>query len=152
MTGARSKFDSDTASVARAEHFPHDADVGVRGIGATREIAFAQAAAALSALVVDLAAVKEKRVVVIECEAPDERLLLADFLNAIIYRMAVDHMLFSRFDVTIDGQKLTARAWGEPLDIVRHTPAVEPKGATYTALKVEQRADKAWVAQCVVDV
>jgi SHS2 domain-containing protein len=31
-------------------------------------------------------------------------------------------------------------------------PAVEPKGATLTALKVERQDDGAWVAQCVVDV
>jgi tRNA nucleotidyltransferase (CCA-adding enzyme) len=29
---------------------------------------------------------------------------------------------------------------------------VEVKGATYTALRVAQEADGAWVAQCVVDV
>lgn len=31
-------------------------------------------------------------------------------------------------------------------------PAVEPKGATLTALEVAVRNDGAWVAQCVVDV
>jgi len=38
------------------------------------------------------------------------------------------------------------------VDIARHRPAVEVKGATYTALRVAQEADGAWVAQCVVDV
>jgi SHS2 domain-containing protein len=61
-------------------------------------------------------------------------------------------MLFARFDVTIDGRALTATAWGEPLDRARHQPAVEIKGATYTALRVARRADGEWEAQCVVDV
>ena len=34
----------------------------------------------------------------------------------------------------------------------RHEPAVEIKGATYTALRVERQKDDTWLAQCVVDV
>ena len=35
------------------EHFPHGADIGVRGIGATRSEAFEQAARALTAVIAD---------------------------------------------------------------------------------------------------
>ena len=79
-------------------------------------------------------------------------LLLADWLNALVLTMATRNMLFARFEVKIDACALTAKAWGEPLDRDRHRPAVEVKGATYTALSVAQRGDGAWVAQCVVDV
>jgi SHS2 domain-containing protein len=41
---------------------------------------------------------------------------------------------------------------GEPVDVARHTPAVEVKGATLTELAVRQEADGTWVAQCVLDV
>jgi SHS2 domain-containing protein len=75
-----------------------------------------------------------------------------NWLNALIYEMAVRHMLFSRFEVKIDGLRLTATAWGERLDIREHEPAVEIKGATLTELKVAQKANGLWVAQCVVDV
>jgi len=54
--------------------------------------------------------------------------------------------------VTLHGHALEARAWGEPIDRERHKPAVEVKGATYTALSVARRDDGTWVAQCVVDV
>src|SRR6266704_2638113 len=53
------------------EHFPHGADVGVRGIGATREEAFAQAALALTAVLTDPARVVSKDAIDIRCEAPD---------------------------------------------------------------------------------
>jgi SHS2 domain-containing protein len=53
--------------------------------------------------------------------------------------------------VDINGGELTATACGEPVDAARHEPAVEVKGATYTALAVAQ-ADGQWCAQCVVDV
>jgi tRNA nucleotidyltransferase (CCA-adding enzyme) len=36
--------------------------------------------------------------------------------------------------------------------MARHEPAVEVKGATYTALRVEQLEDGHWLVQCVVDV
>ena len=133
------------------EHFRHGADVGVRGIGASRDEAFAQAALALTAVVTDPANVRPDRPVKINCETSDDELLLVDWLNALIYEMATRAMLFGRFDVTIRGHALEATAWGETLDRERHQPAVEVKGATYTELQVTER-DGAWVAQSVVDV
>lgn len=138
-------------STARWEHFPHDADVGVRGIGASAAEAFEQAAHALTAVVTH-AAVEPKIRVEVSCDAPDIELLFVEWLNAIIYEMAVRKMLFSRFLVHIDGTRLTGTLWGEPVDIERHTPACEPKGATYTALKVVADDTGLWSAGCIVDV
>jgi tRNA nucleotidyltransferase (CCA-adding enzyme) len=141
-----------SAAPPSAERFPHGADIGIRGIGRTREEAFEQAALALTSIVTDPDCVREARAVEIACEAPDDGLLLVDWLNALIYRMAVDRLLFARFAVRIEGQRLSATAWGEPVDRARHTPAVEPKGATYTELKVRLVDDGTWLAQCVIDV
>ena len=135
-----------------AEHFPHGADIGVRGIGHTKEQAFEQAALALTEIVVEAASIVPREVVEIACAAPSDGLLLADWLNRLIYEMAVRHMVFGRFALTIDDGHLRGRAWGEKLDQARHAPVVEPKGATFTALKVERRGDGAWIAQCVIDV
>jgi tRNA nucleotidyltransferase (CCA-adding enzyme) len=96
--------------------------------------------------------VRPLHAVEIVCAAPEDELLLVDWLNALIYEMATRKMLFSRFSVHIDGEELTGKAWGEPIDIARHKPGVEIKGATYTALRVAQEADGRWLAQCVVDV
>jgi SHS2 domain-containing protein len=135
------------------EHFPHGADVGVRGSGQTLEEAFAQAALALTAVVTDPAGVAAREKVSISCAAPDPELLLTDWLNALIYEMATRHMLFSRFELGIEGgRRLDARAWGERLDVGRHQPAVEVKGATFTGLEVSPRPEGGWTAQCVVDV
>ncbi len=137
-------------STARWEHFPHAADVGVRGFGKSAAEAFEQAALALTAVIThtEIAPVVQ---VDVNCEAPDLELLFVEWLNAIIYEMAVRNMLFSRFAVRIDGTKLTGTLWGEPVDVVRHQPACEPKGATYTALKVAENAG-IWSAACIVDV
>lgn len=134
------------------EHFPHGADIGVRGVGATLSEAFEQAALALTAVITDPHRVGAADKVDIRCEAPDDEMLLVDWLNALIYEMATRNMLFRRFSVAIEVQRLDATAWGETVDRDRHRPAVEVKGATYTALSVVRRDDGNWIAQCVVDV
>jgi tRNA nucleotidyltransferase (CCA-adding enzyme) len=135
----------------RWEHFPHDADVGLRGFGATAAEAFEQAAQALTAVVTQTK-VETKVRVEVTCEAPDLELLFVEWLNAIIYEMAVRGMLFGRFAVQIEGTRLAGTLWGEPVDVGRHAPACEPKGATYTALKVAADDKGTWSAACIVDV
>jgi len=126
--------------------------MGVRGIGATKEQAFEQAALAMTAVITDPAKAAPLEPVEIQCEAPDDELLFVDWLNALVYEMATRKLLFGRFEVHINGAHLTARAWGEPVSAAKHQPAVEVKGATYTALRVAQEQNGEWVAQCVVDV
>lgn len=134
------------------EHFPHEADIGVRGIGSTKEEAFEGAGLALTAVITDPASVAPQEAVAIACEAPDEELLLVDWLNALVYEMATRNMLFRRFTVRFNDHSLHATAWGEKVEVARHQPAVEVKGATYTELIVKRDGQGRWVAQCVVDV
>jgi tRNA nucleotidyltransferase (CCA-adding enzyme) len=136
----------------RWEHFPHQADIGVRGIGVSKAEAFEQAALALTAVITDPQGLRPQESVEITCEAPDDELLLVDWLNALVYEMATRKLLFGRFEVRLAGHRLEARAWGETIDVARHEPAVEVKGATLTSLRVGQDAGGAWIAQCVVDV
>lgn len=134
------------------EHFAHEADVGIRGVGPTREKAFEQAAVALTGVITQPEKVAAKEEVVLKCTAPDDELLLVDWLNGLLYEMGTREMLFSRFEVKIDGSELAGRAWGEKIDVSRHRPVVEVKAATYTELSVRQDEQAGWVAQCVVDV
>lgn len=136
----------------RWEHFPHEADMGVRGFGVSKAAAFEQAALGLTAIITNPQTVQPQEIVDISCDAPDDELLFADWLNALVYEMATRRMLFSGFEVQIDGQHLTGKALGERVDVKRHQPAVEIKGATYTALSVARDETGNWVAQCVVDV
>ena len=136
----------------RWEHFAHGSDIGVRGVGGSKEEAFEQAAFALTAVITDPESVVPSELVELTCEAPDEELLLADWLNTLVYEMATRHMLFGRFEVQIHGETLRAKAWGEKIDALKHQPAAEVKGATYTQLKVYRGSNISWVAQGVVDV
>jgi tRNA nucleotidyltransferase (CCA-adding enzyme) len=133
------------------EHFPHQADIGIRGIAPSKEQAFEQAALALTAVITNPANVKLEDKVNITCEAADDELLLVNWLNALLYEIATRKMLFGRFEVFINKNRLSALAWGEKIDVRRHAPAVEIKGATYTELSVK-KDNNIWIAQCVVDV
>ena len=134
------------------ETFAHEADVGVRGSGATLAEAFAGAAMAMTAAICDPAKVGARDTVKIECAAPDEEMLLVDWLNALVYEMATRKMLFSRFEVSVEEGHLKATVWGEPVDVAKHRPAAEIKGASFCELAVRHEPNGLWLAQCVVDV
>lgn len=134
------------------ETFAHEADIGVRGTGATLADAFAGVALAMASVICDPAQVAPREAVNIECAAPDDDVLLVDWLNALIYEMATRHMLFSRFEVAVENHRLRASVWGESVVAARHQPAAEIKGASFCELAVRRRPDGSWLAQCVVDV
>jgi tRNA nucleotidyltransferase (CCA-adding enzyme) len=134
------------------QHFDHQADIGVHGSGPTLAAAFEEAAVALTAVVTDPARVAAESGIRLECSASDPELLLVDWLNAVIYEMATRRMLFRDFCVVLHDNRLQGTASGESVDVVRHRPAAEPKGATYTALRVYKDEAGTWHAQCVIDV
>jgi len=133
------------------ETFEHEADIGIRGFGQTAEEAFENTALAMYSVMVNVKAIepKEKRSVTIS--APDRELLLVEWLNALLSLSDIEHMVFSKFNVKIEGTSLFGTAWGEALSRERHDPSVEIKGATYYMLKVAEEKGR-FVAQCVVDV
>ena len=139
------------------QHYEHEADIGIEGIGASKEAAFIQAALALTAVITEPENVSPDSEIEITCEAPNDEILFVDWLNALIYEMANHKMLFSRFDVELTSSQghassLHAKVWGEKIDQVKHQPVVEIKGATYTTLQVYEDESHIWHAQTVVDV
>ncbi len=134
------------------QHFHHQADIGIRGIGESLEEAFEQAAVALIEVICTPGHVSPSKSVDIQCTADDSDLLFADWINALIYEMDINRMLLCRFEVHIDNHQLSATAYGEPADPDKHEMAVEVKAATYMELKVYRNDRHQWVAQCVVDV
>ena len=136
----------------RWEHFEHEADMGVRGCANTVDQAFEQAALAMTGIITDPGNIDAVDCIDVECVAPDYEVLLVDWLNEVIYQMAIRKMLFVRYQVSISDYCLKARLCGETANREKHKPAVEIKGATFTELKVNQTKNSEWVAQCVVDV
>lgn len=127
-------------------------DIGVRGFGDTPGQAFAQAALAMTGAAADLESIAPAQQVAITCESPDLEHLLLEWLNAVIRTMQTRTMLFSRFEVTIEGSTLHAHAWGEQVDRARHHLTAELKRATDAHLRVAQRPNGDWVCECVIDL
>jgi protein archease len=133
------------------ETFEHEADIGIRGFGNNMKEAFENAAVAMYSVMVNIDVVNPREERTLTVSAPDRELLLVEWLNALLAISDIEHMIFSKFDVKIEGTTLIGVAWGEPLDRDRHEPLVEVKGATYHLLNVKEQDGK-YTAQCVVDV
>jgi len=137
------------------EILDHVADAGVRGIGATLEEAFAEAARGMFALMADLAQVRAETAVQIEARSDTLEGLLVAWLGDLLAKRDVLAMMFSRFAVRIEAEdgrwRLSGRAWGEGIAPERHRLGVEVKAATYSGVRVEKRASD-YIAQCVVDL
>ena len=134
------------------EHFPHVADIGVRGFGYSVAASFEQAALALTSVVTDLDSIRSEETVEVHCEAPNVELLFVDWLNAIVFEMDTRKMLFCEFYVSIKENVLNGRVLGEHICRTRHAPAAEVKGATLSELEVVREPNGRWHAQCIVDV
>ncbi|MDH5392476.1 MAG: archease [Gammaproteobacteria bacterium] len=134
------------------QHFQHDADIGIRGYGCSLQEAFTEAARAMMAVITEPHLIKAETCFDMECKAADIEYLFVDWLNALVYEMAVRQMLFSQFDVQINHGHLKATVCGEAIDTAKHQPAVEIKGVTLTGLRVQQDNKGNWLAQTVVDV
>lgn len=80
------------------------------GTGATKATPFEQAALAMTAVITDTDRVESRTVVDTSRKAPDVGLLLADWLNALVYEMATRRMLFGRFQVKNGSTRLRGRA------------------------------------------
>jgi SHS2 domain-containing protein len=77
----------------------HTADVMVRAFGASREEVFEQAALATVSLIYDATAVRAAARHAVELGAPDEELLLAAWLNELLFLIEARHVVFARFEV-----------------------------------------------------
>src|SRR3972149_4241658 len=102
------------------EHFPHEADMGIRGIGRTRDEAFEQAALAMTAVITDPSQVDTTEMVEITRQAPADELLLVDWLTPLFYELATRNRLSSRFEAPVQDHVLTPRASGEPMNTAKH--------------------------------
>ena len=134
------------------ETFEHTADLGLRSRAADLDTLFAEAAQALfSVLVEDLATVRPTQQVDVRIAGDERDLLLFDWLKELLYRFDAEHLLFSRFDVNVREDGLSATAWGEPLDRSRHVLDHEVKAITYHGLRVET-VEGGWEAEVIVDI
>jgi SHS2 domain-containing protein len=133
------------------ELLEHTADIGIVAYGANLKQAFSHAAEGLFSLIIDLDTVREKSVRPVKVSATDIELLLASWLNELIYIFDTEYLVFKRFEITeITGEQLTAKCYGEKVNRRRHELKRNVKAATYHKLRVEK--DNGYRVQVLFDV
>lgn len=130
----------------------HTADIGIRAHGHTREEVYELAAEGMFSLICDPMTIARTETVEVEVEAAGPDLLLAAWLNELLYRFEATRVLFESFEVTsLTETHLRARVGGEPLDPVRHAVCGGVKAATLHQLSVTP-CEGGWEGFVLLDV
>jgi SHS2 domain-containing protein len=134
------------------ESFEVTADEGLRAWGKSMGEAFVNAARGMLDLMVDskeLRPIESRR---IQVQAKDRGALLVAWLSELLYLFEVEGFLPVEYEiVSLDDQRLEAKARGDILDPARHRLKGLVKAATYHLLEVSE-VDGEWRVQVVVDV
>jgi SHS2 domain-containing protein len=139
-------------SASGFEIFEVTADKGIRAWASDLPGLFRAAALGLWSLMVAPEQVAAVEVLPVEVEAPDREMLLAGWLNELLYLHEVQY--FAGADLTIrelTETRLRADVRGERLDTTRHQVVGHVKAVTYHGLRI-QGGPGGWEARVVVDV
>jgi SHS2 domain-containing protein len=136
-------------------YLPHTTDAYVQAAGTTIEEAFAFAATALTDIMCNVKAVAGSTKEELHVEAPDEVILLYNWLELILLKFELEHKVFSRFDLTITRQSgkllLDTKAAGEMYDRKKHVGKVEVKAVTLHRMEVLQK-DQLTIVRFILDL
>ena len=122
------------------ELIEHTADVGVKAYGKTVAEAFEHAAEAMFDIITDESTIDPIGEYDILLEAPDLEQLLVDWLSKLLFLNGAENLVFGKFVVTITGNRLSARVFGEKYNNKKHKMGVEIKAVTYHILQVNETA------------
>ncbi len=138
------------------EFLEHTADVYIAAYGRNLAEAFENAATAMLEVMTELGKVAPEIEDNVEVEGEDEYSLLYSWLEAILIRIEVNQMLYSKFKIvsieeTRDGLRLKAKIWGEPFNPEKHPQKVGVKAITYHRMEIIKEADHV-VAKFILDI
>ena len=144
------------ATTVGYKFLPHTTDAYVQAVGTTIEGAFAFAAIALIDSMCNVEAVAVSMNEDLHVEAPDEVILLYNWLELLLLKFELEHRVFSRFDtlkITRHRGKLllNARASGEMYDKAKHGAKVEVKAVTLHRMEVS-RTDQLTMVRFILDL
>lgn len=133
-------------------HIDHTGDIGLEVTAPTLPQLFEHAARAMFEVIGELENVRPLQKIELFVEADDLETLFVRWLSELNFRHITDELIFCRFDILqIEAGKLTAEAYGEPIDPRRHTIHTEVKAITYHQLHVEQ-VPEGWQARFIFDM
>ena len=130
----------------------HTADIGIIAYGPDIEHLFANAAAGMASLIVDLDDIGDHLRRDIELASDDDENLLVEWLNELLYIFDVEHILFKKIEVNkIHDATVKAVCFGDRIDFQRHRVKREIKAATYHMLTLSKEQN-VYSAQVIFDI
>ncbi|MDD9953310.1 MAG: archease [Candidatus Woesearchaeota archaeon] len=129
------------------ELLEHTADAKFRAYGKNKEAAFANAVKGMTAIITDPEKLAKDREFPVTVTADDNKKLLFDFLDQILFLMDTEHFVPAEADVRIEGNTLTAALRGDDVKKV----GGNLKAVTYSEMEITQQ-DGQWMLQVVVDI
>ncbi len=139
----------------RYEYLEHTGDIGIRAYGSTLEELFINAAQGLFEAIADLSTVGTTTQTEIDVSAESLEELMVVWLDELNFRHEVEEIFFQGVEIREISEapcRLTAVAYGEPVDFTKHAVYTEIKSITYHQLIVEQTPDGQWMAQVIFDL
>jgi SHS2 domain-containing protein len=130
----------------------HTSEIGFIAEGETLEEIFADAAKALVEVMTDTGKVKETLQRPVSLEAEDLPQLMHAWLEELNFLSQTEHEFYSRFEVNVEDNRLTATLWGEKIDLERHELRLEVKAVTYGDFYFRKTAEGKWQTRVIIDV
>ncbi len=130
---------------------PHTSDIKFEATGKDLNELFASSAEAFFSAMVSIEKVEPVIEKKIELEAQDLSQLMHDWLEELLYLFDAEFLVFSKFDVNVKGNSLSAKVRGERFDRARHEPSAGVKAVTYNELDVK-KTSHGYTATVVLDV
>ena len=130
------------------------ADIAIEARGDTLEELFRASAMATFEVMVDTKGVKPSIKKELHLENSEIDKLLFDWLAEIIYLKDSEYMVFSKFDIKIEGNSnylLNAKIFGEEIDQSRHKLRCDVKAVTYHLFDVSKKEGK-WISRFILDI
>lgn len=123
------------------ELIDHTADVGLKAYGKSLSEAYQNAAKGMFDIITDKSEIENIGQYDIDLSADDLEQLLVDWLSELLYLHSAKNLVFGFFNVELDekNKKLSAKIFGEKLNMSKHKAGAEIKAVTYHMLEVKNK-------------
>jgi len=129
------------------------ADAAFAAYGKDLNEVFANAALAMFEVMVNTKQIKPKIKKTIKVKNDDLKGLLFAWLNELLIFYGSDNLVFSKFEVKVNEEKMELKAvcYGEKIDVKKHEVRTEVKAATYHKMEIK-KSNGRWKAKVILDI
>ncbi len=122
----------------------HATDAFIEVTAPNLKEAFTIAAQSVVDTTLERSTVDEKDEMVIKVSGKDQKYLLFNWLEAVIYQLITEGFAIKRFEVDLqkkDQYEITAKTFGEPIDLKKHNFKVEIKAPTFHLMEISEEKE-----------